>query len=44
LNVLALGRDHRDIASIKTEIVKEYDPDVVRAGLTALARVRKLDS
>ena len=44
MNVLAIGREHQDIAWVKSELVREYDPDVVRSGLAALARVRRLDN
>jgi hypothetical protein len=43
LNLLALGRHGRDLASIEDVIAREYDPEIVRASLVALARVGRLN-
>lgn len=42
LNVLALGRQIRDLDSIRQVVRTEHDPEIVRAGLVALRRVGKL--
>lgn len=42
LNVLALGRHSRDVESIRDVVRREHDPEVVRAALVALRRVRSL--
>ena len=43
LNVVALGGLHRDLARVGELIRKEFDPEVVRAAVVALARVGALD-
>jgi excisionase family DNA binding protein len=43
LNVVALGGVHRDLAQVGEVIRKEFDPEVVRAAVVALARVGALD-
>jgi len=42
MNVLALGRMSRDLSKIEDVVKREYDPDVVRGAVVALARVRRL--
>jgi len=42
INVLVLGLHTRDIASVEDLIHREYDPEIVRASLVALARIGKL--
>lgn len=42
LNVLALSPHGRDITSVEDVIAHEYDPEVVRASVVALARVGRL--
>jgi hypothetical protein len=42
LNVLALGRQSRDLESIKDVVRREHDPEVVRAALVALRRAGAL--
>ncbi len=42
LNVLALSRHGRDLARIEDVVAREYDPEIVRAGVVALARVGRL--
>lgn len=42
LNVLALGRQNRDLISLREVVGREYDPEIVRAALVALRRVGEL--
>lgn len=42
LNVLALSPHGRDLTGIEEVIAREYDPEIVRAGVVALARVGRL--
>ncbi len=42
LNLLALGRQPRDITALEDTVRFEYDPVVVRAAVVGLARVKKL--
>ena len=42
LNVLALSQHSRDITSIEEVISREYDPELVRAAVVALARAGRL--
>jgi len=42
LNVLALGQDALDIRDVEDVLKREYDPEILRAGLVALARVSRL--
>lgn len=42
-NVMVLQRDPQDIAWLKGELVREYDPELIRGYATALARVKALD-
>lgn len=43
LNALALGQRGRDLTYLSDIIRSEYDPELVRAALVALARVGRLD-
>lgn len=43
VNVMALGNQPGDLAWIKSELRRDYDPEMLRAHLVALARVGRLD-
>jgi hypothetical protein len=42
-NVLALAKQQADITWLKAELRREYDPDMLRAYVVALARAGELD-
>ena len=42
LNVLALGKQNRDLTALRDAVRREHDPEIVRAALVALQRVDSL--
>jgi hypothetical protein len=42
-NLMVRGRSRSDVQWLKSELVREFDPDLLRSYATALARVSSLD-